>query len=85
QSFQQLHQFSSARGTFFTSSGNFFWQWKLITDSRKVFYFQQSSPKLDALSAIKFLEYNALPGEDAFNHFSVLDYLQSCGSSESVQ
>nr|GEX60164.1 hypothetical protein [Tanacetum cinerariifolium] len=45
------------------------------------FYSQQSSPKLDALSAIKFPEYNALPGEDAFNHFSVLDCWQSCESS----
>nr|GEY93818.1 hypothetical protein [Tanacetum cinerariifolium] len=34
------------------------------------FYSQQSSPKLDA------------PGEDAFNHLAVLDYWQSCVSSE---
>nr|GEU95250.1 hypothetical protein [Tanacetum cinerariifolium] len=31
QSSQQWHIFSSAGGTFFTSSGNFFWQWELIT------------------------------------------------------
>nr|GEV39265.1 hypothetical protein [Tanacetum cinerariifolium] len=33
QSSQQWHLFSSAGGTFFTSSGNFFWQWDLITRS----------------------------------------------------
>nr|GFB68668.1 hypothetical protein [Tanacetum cinerariifolium] len=31
QSSQQWHLFSLARGTFLTSSGNFFWQWELIT------------------------------------------------------
>nr|GEV40389.1 hypothetical protein [Tanacetum cinerariifolium] len=34
QSSQQFHLFSSAGGTFLTSSGNFFWQWELITGSR---------------------------------------------------
>nr|GEZ46061.1 hypothetical protein [Tanacetum cinerariifolium] len=52
-----------------SSSGNFFWQWKHIIGSRKTtlevgmdqtFNSQQSSPKLDAASAIKFLELNAL-------------------------
>nr|GFA80474.1 ribonuclease H-like domain-containing protein [Tanacetum cinerariifolium] len=47
-----------------SSSGNFFWQWEHITESRKTalkvgmdrtFNSQQSSPKLDAASAIKFL------------------------------
>nr|GEU64816.1 ribonuclease H-like domain-containing protein [Tanacetum cinerariifolium] len=51
QSSQQRHLFSSAGGTFFTSNGNFFWLWELITGS----------------------EYNALPGEDAFNHFFDLE------------
>nr|GEZ84395.1 hypothetical protein [Tanacetum cinerariifolium] len=37
------------------------------------FYSQQSSPKLDAPSAIK---------EDAFNYLAVLDYWKSCVSSE---
>nr|GEW51358.1 hypothetical protein [Tanacetum cinerariifolium] len=33
QSSQHWHLFSSAGGTFLTSSGNFFWQWELITGS----------------------------------------------------
>nr|GEX92160.1 hypothetical protein [Tanacetum cinerariifolium] len=33
QSSQQCHLFSLARGTFLTSSGNFFWQWELFTGS----------------------------------------------------
>nr|GEX34215.1 cytochrome P450 [Tanacetum cinerariifolium] len=33
QSSQQWHLFSSAGGTFFTSSENFFWQWERITGS----------------------------------------------------
>nr|GEU95701.1 hypothetical protein [Tanacetum cinerariifolium] len=54
---------------FCTTSGNFFWQWEHITGSRKtalevgmdqIFNSQQSSLKLDAASAIKFLELNAL-------------------------
>nr|GFA30459.1 histidine acid phosphatase, eukaryotic [Tanacetum cinerariifolium] len=33
ESSQQWHLLSSAGGTFLTSSGNFFWQWELITGS----------------------------------------------------
>nr|GFA04334.1 hypothetical protein [Tanacetum cinerariifolium] len=33
RSSQQWHLFSLAGGTFLTSSGNFFWQWELFTDS----------------------------------------------------
>nr|GFB63952.1 hypothetical protein [Tanacetum cinerariifolium] len=33
QSSQQWHLFSLAGGTFLTSSGNFFWQWELLTGS----------------------------------------------------
>nr|GFA10105.1 hypothetical protein [Tanacetum cinerariifolium] len=63
---------SSGSGNFSSSSGNFFWQWEHITGSGKTtlevgmdrtFNSQQSSPKLDVASAIKFLELNALKSQ----------------------
>nr|GFC83055.1 hypothetical protein [Tanacetum cinerariifolium] len=57
-----------------SSSGNFFWQWEHITGIGKTalkvgmdrtFNSQQSSPKLDAASAIKFLELNALKSQQS--------------------
>nr|GFA52487.1 reverse transcriptase domain-containing protein [Tanacetum cinerariifolium] len=55
---------SSGSRNFSSSSGNFFWQWEHITGNGKTtlevgmdrtFNSQQSSPKLDDASAIKFL------------------------------
>nr|GFB69821.1 hypothetical protein [Tanacetum cinerariifolium] len=58
----------------FSSSGNFIWQWEHITGSGntalevgmdRTFNSQQSSPKLDAASTIKFLELNALKSQQS--------------------
>nr|GFD29840.1 hypothetical protein [Tanacetum cinerariifolium] len=57
-----------------SSSRNVFWQWEHITGSGKTalevgmdrtFNSQQSSPKLNAASAIKFLELNALKSQQS--------------------
>nr|GEV29576.1 reverse transcriptase domain-containing protein [Tanacetum cinerariifolium] len=72
---------SSSSGYYFalqvgtsSGSGNFFWQWEHISGSGKTtlevgmdrkFNSQQSSPKLDVASVIKFLELNALKSQQS--------------------
>nr|GEY37872.1 hypothetical protein [Tanacetum cinerariifolium] len=71
---------SSGSGNFSSRSGNFFWQWEHITGSGKTtlevgmdrtFNSQQSSPKLDAASAIRFLELNAIKSQQSSHKLDV--------------
>nr|GFC53557.1 hypothetical protein [Tanacetum cinerariifolium] len=69
--FWQWEQPSLVVGTY-TASGNSI----LAVGMPCAFYSQQSSPKLDAPSALKFSRIKWSSGEDAFNHSASLEYWQ---------
>nr|GFA77812.1 reverse transcriptase domain-containing protein [Tanacetum cinerariifolium] len=88
--YQQCKLFS--RGNSSTQHRNFFWQWEHITRIGKnalevgmdrIFNSQQSSPKLDIASAIKFLELNALKSQQSSPKLDVqlLNLQVSCSSA----